>query len=598
MPSPDTLESELRRRIWWLILDLDVQVSMHIGRPLAVRVQSGIDRPTLEGLEGVCKDLEQSRLDFKQYALEVLEGLCAENDQPREQAHDTLVAVAKLDRLQRMEKQLPHLNMDEDNDEHLAVALADYKIELLAFKMMLCCSLAMSAQKQESSSSKLVLPKDGLPGLRKANTTKLGRPRGGQRDEAYTYQTAILDSARSILATFEKTANINTLDRHCNWNRCFDTYCAVAILAIAVLRRETRLSSDLQLITAVYRLLQNLADRNPYFHLANVAVTRIGQLHAEIEKIQKSLIQKPQLKAKMPTTSSSTGGPSGRTNPWKSSAGLNALASSPSKKRKTRDFDLPTDPDRKMVRREPSSPYREHVMTEGGFDSSVYGSMSQRQTSSTRASAPGGNIDHDLQAKPLMGTDISSDAPTGTAASFEGGTNAAQYSSYFAYTGRLPTNTDSSYLWSWHQPPLLHPQIPLVDYDSWNVPSSTVGSNPAMHQTAHGFEDNLEAEGPTPFDQSTTIGSLDHAYYTQDSLPGSMPHTANQSREGAPYMTSVQTPVTPSHETSDFTGHHLTGPAHDDSSYGWEFVQNQQNMSRRNSYYQAFETPTTTAAWG
>ena len=126
---------------------------MHVGRPLAVQVKLGIDRPSLDELEGVYRDLEQSKLDFTQYALEVLDELSNYEARAETRTYETLVGLTKLDRLRGIEKRMPKIPIDMEHDEQLKVAVGDHKVELLAFKMMLCCNLANAAQSQQPSFS-------------------------------------------------------------------------------------------------------------------------------------------------------------------------------------------------------------------------------------------------------------------------------------------------------------------------------------------------------------------------------------------------------------------------------------------------------------
>jgi hypothetical protein len=196
-----------------------------------------LERPALDGLEEPYRELEQSKLDFHQYALEVLNA-ALEGPTPQ---------TLQLDRFRQIESQVPKI---DSNDKKLLAAALDHRIELLAFKMLF--SLSLTDHLQDSGN--------------------------------------ILDSARSILACYQ---SVSQFDQSPNWIRLFNAYCSAAILAIAVLREETTQASDIELINTTYGVFYSMADQKLHQSLSATAAIRIGQLFAEMRKDEPGMIPVP-----------------------------------------------------------------------------------------------------------------------------------------------------------------------------------------------------------------------------------------------------------------------------------------------------------------
>lgn len=591
-------ERELRRRVWWSILELDVQISMHVGRPLAAQVKRGIDRPILSGLNGVYKDLEQSKLDFTQYALEVLDEICTYGDQDGDHTYESLVDLTKLDRLQGMEKRLPQIPKELEYDAQFTVAVCDYKIELLSLKMMLCCTLANAAQKQLGSYS--VFQKDSQREQKKTSA-KVGRPRANHRDEAYPHQTAILDSTRAILESFDKVAVVDVDDQYPNWNRFFDAYSAGAILAIAYLRKEMRSMSDVSMIMTLCSHLQAITNRNPHCHVADVAARRIGQLLDDIEKDIASSRAEQQLKAEPAKPSSSK---LKRTHSESEPFTVKAQDELSTKKRKTGDTEAPTVSAIKRRKRGVTSPIPQDSRGEVLETTMMYPPSSQYRV-----------LEGNLQGHGFTSHVANADDPDNAATSFDASTGVAQYQPYGMYDDQIAFYNATGTSWDWSHPPLAHLQPPLRDFDEWTVPAYASNDNwqyplPAQHQP------NIIAE------QDAQVGG---SY-----VPGVV-HDRSSVSISAPPTPVRQQPSNINHYYADpqpFISQNHIAVGNVQSSHGvqsatqeanpWDWVQHQQGLTRRNSaieaqpsgaaneamyhsqpeYLQAYDIATTTAAWG
>ncbi len=603
-PILDTQERELRCRVWWLILELDIQISMHVGRPLAVQVKLGIDQPNLNGVEGIYRDLEQSKLEFTQYALEVLDGLCTYKDEAVDRTYESLVELAQLDRLQRMEKRLPQIPKDAEYDECLMVAIGDYKVELLSFKMMLSCTLAKVAQKQRGSFS--VFRKDSHREQKKPGAAKPGRPRAGHRDEAYPHQTAILESARAILESFSKVAAADTYDQYANWKRFFDAFCAAAILAIAHLRQETKLMSDVYTIKNMTSHLQAISNRNPGCHTATVAAGRIGHLLDDVEKDVAASVGKhhSKLGQSAPSLSKIKTFRSGENS---SLAKLQTAAST--KKRKTGDLEASPGSDAKRRKRDPESHSQEDLFEARPETAMIYGQQSQYM-----------GMEGAFQGRTATGSGVFGNNSGSAATSFDTSTDVTHYPPHATYGAQTTMNNATGTSWDWLHPPLAHPQPPFRDFDEWTSPAYMANDGWQYTRESH-YQINLGAEPAAQLAASANLGGSHQqvSFYDPSSAALSMPPTPVQQQPPSTnrYFSYPQPSL---RQAQTAAGTFQTGHSEQSAALGenpWSWVQHQHSLTRRNSVitadsagapneamyhpqaesFEAYEIPTTTGAW-
>ena len=592
-------ERELRRRVWWSILELDVQISMHVGRPLAAQVKLSTDRPILSGLNGVYKDLEQSKLEFTQYALEVLDEICTYGDQNGDHTYESLVDLIKLDCLEKIEKRLPQIPKALEYDAQFTVAVCDYKIELLSLKTMLCCALANAAQKQQGSYS--VFQKDSRREQNKPGAAKVGRPRANHRDEAYSHQTAILDSTRVILESFNKVAALDVDDQYPNWNRFFDAYSAGAILAIAYLREETRSMSDVSMITSLCSHLQSITNRDPHCHIVEVAARRIGHLLDDIEKDIASSEAEQQLKAE---SAKSSGSKLKRTQSESEPCTVKAQGELPTKKRKNDDNEASTASGIKRRKRSVTSPIQENSRSEAPKTTMMYLPSSQYTVT-----------DGNSQGHGFMSHVAYADDRDSTATSFDAGTGVAQYQPYDMYSDQIAFYNATGTSWDWSHPPLAHLQPPLRDFEEWTVPADALNDNWQYPMPAQ-YQPNAIAEPAAQAGGAYVPGAV-HAH---SSVSMSAPPTPvrQQSSNSNYYYADPQPFFSQDHmAVGNVQSSHGVQSATQEAN-PWDWVQHQQGLTRRSSaiaaqpssaanqatyhsqpaYSQAYDIATTTAAWG
>lgn len=586
-PPPEPGEKESRLRVWWFILDLDIKISMHIGRPLAVRAKLGIDRPMLSGIEGVYKELEQSRLDFKQYALEVVSEICIADELGDHSINQQIGEIIKLDRLQGIEKRLPQIPDDHEFDAQLTIAVADHKLELLAFKMMVSCSLAKANQKQQKAYSKLVLQKDGPLDQVKPGAKKVGRPRRLQRHESYDL---ILLSARSILEIFDIVMKVDSHRRQPTWNRFFDAYCAAAILGIASLQQGHYLSSDVALVYRASNTFASFAREHSDCHVAGVAAFRIGDLMEQLHKFNHAQSTKTQ----------STKDSSAYRNVQK--RGKTKNENTTPKKRKSGDLDDTLEASNKRPRRDTESPTPKQPETEELYNSAVliYG---QDQTSTTGFSRSGYAMDPVLEEPQPVGGYTPADPHMSAPLSFNGSMSATDPSTYLPYNDQVYANLGIQR--GWFHPPMAQPDVPLLNWEQWGLPPSTMTyDSRGGHRALGDLRSNQTPNQMTTQDlPALRPGGFQYSEYVPQHSAASVSQSPYHNDGTAQYFANQQGSmawISEEHGSERRQPHQAP-----DQACAWDhqqqahlFPPHSASVDPSIGYYTTFQVPTTTAAWG
>lgn len=454
-------------------------------------VEHGVERPLLEDVPSGLAALETARLDFRQYALDVIGHLAALDPAPHGVGdYDALEALASLERLQKLITNLPSLSHSTHHDMLLTIAIADHHIDVYAFRLMLSCLLARSSQMQQSPFLGGGTYTNGtLDKIRPSRSP--GRPRENRQSRLYHYQGYILESARFIMTTFKEINEIEAQGQTCNWIRCFDAYTATSVLAIAAIRGETKAQADLQLIGDCQQLFGSLSVLNPQCVFAKVASRRLGDLRSDAVKVflrSAHKLSAPEIDVEHGLDHTMTS---------RSLAGCDDAQTvlpliSATRKRRITSIDESPRADMKRQRMEPEGFVDIPYPNELGF-----GINSQPESSSeylvqqpllVNATVP---LSHQLQSPhPSPHPEL---LPQRSLSSVEDGSLEAPSSTHgWDQKTQLWTNM-LAYNW-WH-PPFLHPQIP---FDYWNWDGFTLenySSEPlGMNQTHHPFTAvNMEA---------------------------------------------------------------------------------------------------------
>ena len=591
---------------------------MHIGRPLAVRAEPGIDRPTLEGIDGVRKELEQSKLDLCQFTLEVLAGLCIDDQDNNDRPFEVLEEIAQLDRLEKMEKRLPQLSKRQQDDKLLVIDSEYHKMDLLALKMLLCCSLANKATDQQASVA-TSSPQGGSTTQHPQQhiNAKAGRSRKQRRNEAYPYQSRILDSARSILDTFQYIASLDKDDDHSSWTRFFDAYCAAAILTIAFLRRETSEAADLTLIRISLARFSTVSQRSSSCYLAKVAAFRIKALFGEATKLRLATSRKRKLGS---DASYSCDIDQAATDTAEKKISRSKVTSA--KKRKKGGDDMLPLLEVKRAQLDSVSAAQAPAMPQEVYQSSLGAQVSEHQRFTTQAPYLGMTTEQQFQQPTFEAHGGSVGDSTSASASFDGTLTVTQYQTDWSLQDPGNSIDGLGIPYEWYHPPLVNPDPPMLEIDSWGLPQATVGNENGIFHPVDAYGSNFNTNPVAQLARSATTGDIHESYsqQPQSSVASSLPVTQTGQRFicAAQYFGGMQ--ATQYHDT--------TAAGHTQGQYGstmssqgndsWTWVQQQQHVNRRNSataihtstntheglhyaqpsQFQPYRVPTTSGAWG
>ena len=495
----ESFELEYRRRIWWMIIELEVQIATHIGRGISGLLEHGIDRPLLDNVGGDLAVLEKSRIDFRQYALDILDSL-SKLDTGLDDVGDyeSLLTLARLDALQRIIDSLPAFL---DDRLAVAVAVADHHIEVYAFRLMLCCLLARSSQRKPWSSSDR--PSQTAAAPKDKRKRGPGRP-PGKRRQVYDFQQDILDSARNIVHKFRKISAMEAQEQTCNWLRCFDAYTAVSILALAALRHETKEQNDFRLIGDGQQLFASLARRNRHCRFADVASRRISDLWSDTQKLPL-----PSVRKMSPTTSKMDPGAKSKAKrrqaspvedtPDEISVPLNR------KKRKGIPTEDPPNAEAKRLRVEPDQMHDTAQDVRSASRTHLQMQSSAAQEMGHHSMVPNTPFIFPPTETPTQLSLYSDSLPQSSFTSYEDeSAHVAYYAQHWDHTGTyFPFNP------GWWHPPLLEPQIPFYHPEHWDWSAFT--QQQAYNPAYTGYPP-MYTIAPHP---SNELASWDHEQHAQ-----------------------------------------------------------------------------------
>ncbi|EXJ87339.1 hypothetical protein A1O3_04298 [Capronia epimyces CBS 606.96] len=259
-------DREPGRRIWWLLIDLDAQLSFLLGRRPLISSSHGVRRPTVDYSRPEEKDLLQNMLDLSQYMLEVL-GTIIPNNCPAKTESEMEKATLEsyLNRLQDLHSRFSYLPQNGKADPPLWAAVAEHQFKVHLFLMVLNCQLVMSMASVPSQR-----PSEGrIPSSSKLKRSSL------RKNSSKGYLDQLFQSVRRITSLFEY---IKVLDPFPipPWPRCFGVYCAASVLGIARVRQDIEpLQTDTDRLQGLLKFFQGSLRRLPRSAIAQAAVVSL-----------------------------------------------------------------------------------------------------------------------------------------------------------------------------------------------------------------------------------------------------------------------------------------------------------------------------------
>ena len=452
----DARELETRRRVWWEVLELDAQVTTLVGGQEAY-IEADYERPWLEDLTTYHKELESAKVDFRLYTLDVLHKLSQLDSETEVGGHQVLLQYTDISRLERLQRRLPQLSRTAGRPNSFKVAVADLQVEFYAFKLFLYCVLARSEQYLRQNVTREEQSKKDNAGWKRSADSQPSSSQALQSSEVYIHQNMILDSTRHIINTYVFIDSMEAQDRTINWSRCFNLYCAVCVLAIACLRSETQLESDIQLVTHGRNTFQQLNIEYPECKFAGTAIHRISDLLSEVSSlwetekegsIDVSKAKEVQIETELSHSYARRKKP-----------GAKSSSSSPRKKRQSRVFEENSGPAAKRQRTKLGP-----AMQSGSVSSELQNVLQLQNHDAQQSLSRPSTVDayNPPSAGAKSHNPHSSQRATGQG-SFTGNNSCSQ--KWLSELGGY--DTSMSYGLTWFHPPMIEPMPPMQPPGHW-----------------------------------------------------------------------------------------------------------------------------------
>lgn len=261
-PGTNPLQAEVEKKIYRLIVDMDIRICMHIGTTLEVQPEKLPSSTTLTASdsEPPLLELERSQSEFRQLAFEILEIL------PRIPSDaDPLVMEQHISDLSAKREILKeHCSKVTTTSEvsiSTRILIVEHEINCLALSMLLACSLG----EMRRSTGSVGVHNDA------AGPTKK-RKRKSPSTSA-DYAKAALEAAQEILALF---ADLEGLNDSCTWTSTYAVFSATAIASIAVINGSMKPSNANSIRYAVeYFRRATRQQRNEFYGLAYAQLDKL-----------------------------------------------------------------------------------------------------------------------------------------------------------------------------------------------------------------------------------------------------------------------------------------------------------------------------------
>ncbi|KIW19046.1 hypothetical protein PV08_03336 [Exophiala spinifera] len=265
-------ESEHCRRIWWLIIDLDAQLSFILGRqPITVSYRSS-PKPLWKNMKADEQALVQNIQEFSSFMLEFLDQSRFDHpgDRQAQKFEDALQG------LQKHKSRLPQLKQESLTDPVLWTAIADHQFEVQLFEVALHCNIArLKMQDPAQSTNEL-----------QSGTNKTGKPRLPRKTPVKHNFRHLLQTVRDVIDVFEYIHDLDHAKAASSWLRCFGLYCASVILAISRLRGDTDVEEDVLRVERALKVFQE-STISGVSAIASIGASALGDLLVEIKKTDK-----------------------------------------------------------------------------------------------------------------------------------------------------------------------------------------------------------------------------------------------------------------------------------------------------------------------
>ncbi|KAK5055251.1 hypothetical protein LTR84_013001 [Exophiala bonariae] len=282
--APSHEITEASRRLWWRLLDLDLRLSLLVGRwPHLPSNAFDFPRPSFRGSRPDENRLRQSQFEFMQLKMDFL--TCANTGKAQtspisedRQSREDMLSV----RFERLQEGAPSPSQDGPKDLAYSIAVAEHQLDIHLF------SILLHHYHTRVTSSEAVQP----PGRDKPSTRppKSNKARILRKHASDIRQKEIFQSARRVMELFDYIHTSDTSKSTLSWTHCFGAYSAALILGVARLRQDVDLPTDSSRIQQISKVFHELTTTMPALSIAQLAsgpletlATALGNLEQDRE---------------------------------------------------------------------------------------------------------------------------------------------------------------------------------------------------------------------------------------------------------------------------------------------------------------------------
>ena len=276
---------EARRRMWWLLVDLDSRLSLWLGRaPCLSLAALQIPQPSFDGLKGDPKALQKSRLEFIRHKMQIIALMYDDKDKPgvdvdaKRSKQDTLMRM--LESFQEFHTQAPAPSQDHSKDVLHSIAVAEHQLDMHLFSMVLNHHVARTTAMEQDR-----------PSAREKQISAQGKhskSRNVRKQSPSKHYKEMHQSARQIMELFNHIHNSDTSKSTLSWTQCFVTYYAAWILGIARLRQDSELNTDSSRIKQTLMVFQELVNNKAELSIAPLVIAPLEKVVAVLCNIESS----------------------------------------------------------------------------------------------------------------------------------------------------------------------------------------------------------------------------------------------------------------------------------------------------------------------
>lgn len=235
----DIEDPQACRHFWWLMVELDTQLSFLLGRCPSIDPSHNIPKPKLPEDPSEENDSVRDVLDFTEYMIEFLNHIHQDqNDRHSHWEARTTILQSELNKLHAMQSKLPVLPTATPSGP-VANAIAQHQVDVHLVLIVLYCQVLRSTSTEN---------------------TRSGRPRNMRKSSMKNHYWGLLKSLRASVDIFDHSYGLDPATIASSWPRCFGVFCAASMLGIARIRQDLDMETDAKRIERTLEIFIDLAN--------------------------------------------------------------------------------------------------------------------------------------------------------------------------------------------------------------------------------------------------------------------------------------------------------------------------------------------------